>query len=206
MTGKTHRQYSICFAFMACIFLNSYEITQINYYLTIPIMLMAGKFGAAMPDVDHIWKNVGDKTTLNFIINKIIHLTGGKHRSWQTHSIDICTIFTVVSIALPNGLYINEKISIIDKEIATLLLLGVASGWISHLFSDMLTSGGVRLFCFSKKKVALVPKKLFGLRFNTGNEWEEFNYKVMRVLNNILGVMCILYPYGEEIVSYLKSF
>lgn len=205
MTGKTHRQYSICFAFIACILLNSYGITQINYYLTVPIMLMAGKFGAALPDVDHQWKNVGDKTTVKFLINKFIHLTGGKHRSWQTHSIDICAWFTALGLIIPSGMYTSGRISLIDKEIATLLLLGVASGWISHLFSDMLTSDGVRLFCFYKKKVALVPKKLFGLRFNTGNEWEEFNYNVMRVLNNLLGVLCILYPYLEEITGFIKQ-
>lgn len=201
MTKKTHRQYSICFAFVGAILLDMHRITPINYYITIPILLMASRYGALMPDVDHDWKNVAEKTTSNFIINKLIHMTGGKHRSWQTHSLDICLGFTAASWIVPKALWISGVFNDVDLELARLLLIGVSLGWLSHLFSDSLTSGGIRISFLSKKKVALVPKQLFGLKFNTGNEWEDFNYSVMRVINNILGVICVMYPLRDFIVE-----
>ena len=102
MTAPTHRQYSICFALIANMLLYIYGITEINYYLALPIMLMASRSGALFPDVDHNWQNVKDKTVVNWFINKLIHITGGKHRSWQTHSIDIVVIFCFLSYILPN--------------------------------------------------------------------------------------------------------
>lgn len=195
MTGPTHRQYSICFGLISLITMYKYSITNINYYLALPIILMISKSGALFPDVDHHWEAVHDKTVVNKIINTIIHLTGGKHRSWQTHSIDICVYFTVSSYTLPILLYNKNLISNVNKEVMMLLLLGFSSGWISHLFSDMLTSAGVRLLCFlPKSKVKFVPKKIGKFRFNTGHEWEAFNYKVIKVFNIILGVYTLLYP------------
>ena len=37
----------------------------------------------------------GYKTTFSRIINILIHITGGKHRSWQTHSLDIWTWYSL---------------------------------------------------------------------------------------------------------------
>lgn len=196
MTGPTHRQYSICFGLIALLILYVYNITNVNYYLALPIILMASKSGALFPDVDHHWEAVHDKTVVNKIINVIIHITGGKHRSWQTHSIDLCLYFTTASYLVPTVLYNKGIISGTNMEVAILLLLGFASGWISHLFSDMLTSAGVRLICFlPKSKISLVPKKIGKLRFNTGHEWEAFNFKIIRVINIILGIYTLVYPF-----------
>ena len=109
---------------------------------------MASKAGAIFPDLDHDWHNIGVKTVPNWIINKIIHITGGKHRSWQTHSIDICAWFTVLAINLPIIMYNKQMISEVNKEMLSILMIGFASGWISHLYADMLTGEGVRLIFF----------------------------------------------------------
>ena len=196
MTGPTHKQYSICFAYLTMMLFYNFGITEINYYPALIIVLMASKAGALFPDLDHDWSNVGkeNKTLTTKIINTLIHMTGGKHRSWQTHSIDICAWFTVISYYLPKYLYNNRIISIVNREVITILLLGFASGWISHMFADMLNGVGVRLVCWNKKHVALVPKQLFGLRFNTGHEWEAFNYKVVKIINTLLGIISIIYP------------
>lgn len=162
--------------------------------MSIPIVLMAAKAGALFPDVDHDWSNVHDKTVINKIINTLIHATGGKHRSWQTHSLDICAVYSFAACFIPNMLYSKGIISAINKEVMLLLLVGFASGWISHMIADMLTSAGVRLFFCWKFKVKLVPKKIGPLRFNTGHEWEAFNYKVMKMLSIILGLICLIYP------------
>lgn len=194
MTGPTHKQYSICFGCLAVMLCYNKELSQVNYYLALIIVLMTAKAGALFPDVDHAWVNVHNKTIINKIINTLIHVTGGKHRSWQTHSWDICIIFSIFSYFLPNYLYNVDKISIINKEIATLVLFGFSSGWISHLFSDMLTSAGVRVLCFIKFYARFVPRQILGFKFNTGNEWEAFNYKVIKIINIMLGTVCILYP------------
>ena len=194
MTRPTHKQYSVCFAFITMMLFYKYGVTQINYYIALIIILKAAESGALFPDVDHSWQNVSEKTVPNKIINTLIHITGGSHRSWQTHSWDICVIFTAIAYFLPKYLYYVGKISVVNEEIVSLLLLGFASGWISHLFSDMLTSAGVKVICFVDFKVKLVPRRLFGLRFNTGHGWEEFNFKVMKVLNVFLAVICMVYP------------
>ncbi len=195
MTGQTHRQYSICFAYITTIILFRLGISNINYYLGLPIVLLTAKSGALFPDLDHTWVNVHDKTMLNKIINVLIHITGGKHRSWQTHSLDICAVCSFLAVWGPMKLYDTGKISVVNKEVLFLVLVGFMSGWISHMFSDMLTSGGIRLFCWWKFKLRLVPRKIGKLKFNTGNEWEKFNYVTMKKINCLLGIICIAYPF-----------
>lgn len=194
MTAPTHRQFSIGFAFIAAMLLYAYGITQINYYLALGILILTSKYGALFPDVDHSWENVKEKTIPNWIINHIIHLTGGKHRSWQTHSIDIVVIVSICSYVIPMVLFTRGMITDINREVLSIILLGFSSGWLSHTFSDMLTSAGVRLFCFRKKKVCLVPKKIGNLRFNTGHEWEAFCFRAAKTINIILGIVCLLFP------------
>lgn len=194
MTGPTHKQYSVCFACLTMMLFYKLGITKINYYLALLIVMMTSKVGALFPDVDHDWHNVSNKTVPNKIINILIHATGGKHRSWQTHSIDICAWFTLAAFTIPNILYKKGFVSIVNREVLSIIMLGFASGWISHLFSDMLTSAGVRVICFINKKVKLVPRKLGPIVFNTGHEWEAFNYKVIKIINIFLGVACLVYP------------
>ncbi len=170
---------------------------EVNYYLALIVMLQFGKVGALFPDIDHSWRNVKEKTIPNWIINKLIHMTNGKHRSWQTHSIDIVIIANILSFRLPTYLYNTGLLDSINANILSIILLGFSTGWVSHIISDMLTSDGVRIFCFNKKKIALVPKELLGIRFNTGNSWEEFVFKVTRIMNIIVGIYAIINPYIE---------
>lgn len=203
MTGQTHKVYSILFAFLTSIILYHINISNINYYMILIIILLVSKRGAVFPDLDHNWSSIGDKSVPNKIINTVIHITGGKHRSWQTHSIDICTIFTLSAYFIPNYMYNIGKITEVNKEVMLILALGFASGWISHLFSDMLTSGGVRLICFLKFKVKFVPRQIGKLKFNTGNEWERFNYKTISILNKIIGLISLGYPF---IIKYILEW
>ena len=210
MTGPTHKQYAVTFALATNTLLYACGMTEVNYYLSLPIVLLTSKYGALFPDVDHTWQNVKDKTIPNWIINKIIHITGGKHRSWQTHSIDIVAIVVLMSYILPKLLFQYGFITSVNMEVMSIIMFGFSSGWISHIFADMLTSAGVRLICWLPFKVALVPKKLFKLKFNTGNEWEAFCFRLTRVINIILGVGCILYPIIEtgaitSLVDYIIS-
>ena len=158
MTAQTHKQFAITWTYLGAIVLYYLNITNINYYLMLAIMLAIAKVGASFPDLDHEWKNVKDKTTITWIINKIIHITGGKHRSWQTHSWDICIYWSISCYFLSYILFKKGLISDVNFELLSIITIGFNLGWVSHLFSDMLTSGGVRIFCFIKHKVAFVPK------------------------------------------------
>ena len=158
MTAQTHKQFAISWAYLGGILIYTLRASNINYYLVLILLLSIAKIGALFPDVDHVWKNVKEKTTINWLINKFIHLTGGKHRSWQTHSWDICIISILACYFLNNYLYSKDIISNINFEIVSIITTGFNLGWASHLFSDMLTSEGVRLICFINYKVALVPR------------------------------------------------
>ena len=205
MTAKTHRQYSISFALLAIILNNILKIADVNYYVSIPIILMASRFGGLFPDLDHNWQSVKDKTVPNWIINKIIHLTKGKHRSWQTHSLDIAIVSAIVSI-LGIDLIKLKCISYTDIQVIKLLFIGFYSGWLSHLVSDMLTSSGVRILCYSRFKLALVPKNIGKLKFNTGNEWEEFCFLATRKANIVIGIAVLAYPLlnNEHIINIIQ--
>lgn len=194
MTGATHKQYSVLGAFIASMAIYKLGLSEVNYYLALPILLLTSKYGALFPDVDHHWKNVKEKNVPNWLINKFIHATGGKHRSWQTHSIDIVVVASILAYYLPNILYVSGRVTNVNREVMSIIMLGFMSGWVSHIFSDMLTSAGVRLVCSKKFKVALVPKNIGSFRFNTGHEWEEFNFKVIKFINMGLGFICLIYP------------
>lgn len=194
MTGNTHKQYAICGAFIAAIIIHKLGLSEVNYYLALIILLLTAKKGAIFPDIDHDWRNVKDKTVISWLLNKLIHLTNGKHRSWQTHSIDIVALGCLMAYFLPDILYTMGKISLVNKEVTYIVTFGFMSGWVSHIVSDMLTSSGVRLTCVTNFKVSLVPKSIGSLRFNTGNEWEQFNFKGMKFINLVLGFICLVYP------------
>lgn len=205
MTYNTHRAFMVWWVLVMNIIIYTRGLTAVDYYLSMLVMLQFGKLGALFPDIDHTWKNVKEKTVPNLIINKIIHLTGGTHRSWQTHSIDIVIIFSLLAFILPDYLCNIGLLDIVNSNILSIILLGFSSGWVSHIISDMLTSAGVRVLCFSKKKIALVPKQLFGLRFNTGDVWEDFVYKVTRIFNIVVGIYALIYPIINNETTILSN-
>lgn len=195
MTYPTHKQYSVSFAFVAAMLIYYLDISKVNYYLALIIFLTTSKYGALFPDLDHSWQNVKEKTVPNWIINKLIHLTKGKHRSWQTHSIDITVISTITLYMIPRILLANGKITAVNAEVMLIIFIGFCSGWISHIVADMMTSAGVRLFCWNKGLIIrLVPKQIGRLKFNTGHEWESFVYRAVRKINIVLGILAVIYP------------
>ncbi|MEM4385402.1 MAG: metal-dependent hydrolase [Candidatus Anstonellales archaeon] len=195
MTGGTHRKYAILFSLVVLMVIYKMGLSRINYYIALVLVVEFSKFGALFPDIDHEWKNVKYKNVITLILNKLIHLTGGKHRSRHTHSLDITIISCYLLYNLSGYLYRHRYIDIINKEIVYLMCVGFISGWISHIFSDMLTSAGVYVSVLCGRKVAFVPKGIWKLRFNTGNEWEWFNNKLIGFINFILLILALIYPY-----------
>jgi len=117
MTFVTHREFSIIFIYLGAIALYNSGVSHVNYYLALIIMLKIGKAGALFPDIDHEWQNVKEKTTGNWVVNKIIHLLGGKHRSWVTHSIDIAAWFCMISYFGPKYLLQRGMIDQVNYEV-----------------------------------------------------------------------------------------
>ena len=200
MTYLTHKRFAVWMAIISCMFLYSHGMQHVNYYLALIVMIQFSKVGALFPDVDHQWKNVKEKTAVNWVINKIIHLTGGNHRSWQTHSIDIMLAFCIASFWLPSYFLSIDCITAVDKDLMHVVMVGFATGWLSHIIADMLNNTGVRIVFWNKKKVALVPKSLFGMKFKTGESWEGFVSTVTQVMNVIVGLISIIYPF---IIKYI---
>ena len=158
-----------------------YEITKINYYLVLVVFLVLSSIGAEFPDYDR--KNLAssnkrdiDKLELKYIINKIILKTGGKHRSRHTHSLDLLMIFVLVSTLIMRGF------TDINKAIAFVIVYGFLIGWLSHLFADLLTSGGIYIFWFMPKRVSIVPKEL-----------NVRNIIVIVAIEMILGVLLVFH-------------
>lgn len=194
MTYYTHRAFAVGWILVGNMLLHYHGVMQVNYYLSMIIMLQTGKYGALFPDVDHNWKNVKEKTAPNYIINRIIKMSGGRHRSWQTHSLDAAVIVMILAYELPASLCESGRIGGINAEVMSMVFMGFGLGWLSHMASDMLTSEGVRILFWRNYKIALVPKSLFGLRFNTGHEWEQFVYRLTKYINIVLGGIAVAIP------------
>lgn len=195
MTARTHKEFAIGFNCIALMILYKYRVSEINYYLMFAIMMGLSTKGALFPDVDHSWRNVKEKTVINWCLNKLIHTTGGKHRSWQTHSLDICLFSWILFIKMLKGTFEANIISAVNYQVALLVLNAYYTGWISHLLSDMLTVGGIHILILKKKNVRIVPKKLFGIEFKTGQSWEKWVYKTTLKINAVLTVIALIYPF-----------
>jgi inner membrane protein len=194
MTAPTHKQFSITWAALGALLLYLMEMTEINFYLSLIIMIQMGKVGALFPDLDHHWNNIKEKNALTWLVNKVLSITGAKHRSWQTHSLDIAILLTIMSIKLPANLYEVGILSNANKEVLSVILLGFMVGWLSHLFSDMLTPGGVRVLFFSRKTLEFVPRKLLGFSFSTGSLWEDMVFRVAQMVNIGVLIICVTFP------------
>lgn len=161
MNRITHRKFSVGFGYVAIALMYMYDMLDINYYEAFVIIITVSQIGAKFPDYDHVWKNIGDKDAIKFLINKIIHITGGKHRSRHTHSIDI---FVAASICM---LWLNKYIfeAGVNYSIGKTIIVGFICGWASHLFADSLTLDGVYLLFWANIKVRIVPKKISKILF-----------------------------------------
>lgn len=206
MKKETHATFATGFAVAGAPMIHMMGYSQINYWLTIPILAIVGKEFAKLCDADHgSWNSVPDHTPFYWVFNKLILLTGGKHRSLQTHSLDLCAIFLAISVGVSMGIDKLKWLPQIDAQVISLFGIGGGLGWLSHLIADMLTPEGVWLVAVRGKKksnrIALVPRKgqvnlpfIRKMSFATGGAWEEFVRRVMFVID--LAVMAMVIWYG----------
>lgn len=198
MNYKTHKVFSVFFIMMGVMFLYYKIQPEINYYLFLMVGLSASQKGALFPDIDHHWNSVADKTMINRVINFLIRVTGGVHRSRHTHSIDLHILFGALFYYVPNYLLSNGYITEVNYAIASVLLFSFWLGVGSHLFADMLTRSGVYLSCLLNIKIRLIPNKPF---FSTGGSWEDVVYSIIKALNILTGLVAIVFPF---IINYIS--
>lgn len=126
-------------------------------------------------------------------VYKFARFFNAHHRSWQTHS-DL-TLFLLLFLlnSITNGVF---GLGAVDSLLLSIALMGVTIGLIAHLVLDMLTTEGIwsiLLVVLSRvvrkinpriknfpEKLHIVPSLHF---FRTGDKWEMFVQKVIKILN-----------------------
>lgn len=142
MTGKTHLITGICLGTIVAVETYSSPIICIG-------VIALSAFGSLVPDVDNKKSILGSKLK---IISTITNNVFG-HRSITHAPLTLAILFLLF-------LYLIYKFQLFYLFP---LLLGYTSGYLSHLFLDFMTKGGIPLFYpFSKKRFALTKAKTGG--------------------------------------------
>jgi membrane-bound metal-dependent hydrolase YbcI (DUF457 family) len=191
MTGATHRAYAVTFALGGAAAVNIFGLSDINPLVLAVLMRTSGQVGAVFPDIDHAWNSVPGslKSIPGRVINVLIRATGGKHRAWHTHSLDVWAALTAAIVFLPLPPVFTEAVGATTIAALYALVFGFMAGWLSHLFADMLTPSGIQILCFLKKfKLRLVPKWAM---FATNSKWEDMNFKFINAVNAVAGIVFV---------------
>lgn len=141
---------------------------NVDPYVQLLIMFPAASWGSTAPDLDIPKSGVKERTPLNIAVGAFLHMTGAKHRSWQTHCLAITGGITVLVPVLLER-YGAGRLGALDLELLRLVVYGLCVGIFSHLILDALTPEGIHLV--PNVKIHLVPGFPF---FRTGGPWEKF--------------------------------
>ena len=210
MTGKTHRAGGVVAAMVGFTLLQDKGLLfdNINPLVQFAVIYPFAYWGSTASDLDHAPESIPSHDVVSKAINKVLHLTNkidngkniftgilnAKHRSWQTHSIEI---FAILLLLLRNILKGDVSgIGEADTVFVSLMLMGVIIGLLAHLILDVITPSGIviattsllnKLFKLKlPEKIHLVPNIKF---FATGGTWETLIYNIL----NILSVLCFIY-------------
>lgn len=177
-------------------------IPGVNPLLQLAIMYPASQYGSTFPDNDHHWEAVGNKSPVNWVVHKILHLSKPKHRSWQTHSILftgalLLMLFTLVSL----GDRIWSDPTATDWILMRLLAYGFILGVVSHLVADFINPSGIHLY--PGYKIRAVPRTSF---FATGGVWEsKIIYPACLVVSLIASINILLQLSDKKVLSLVMS-
>lgn len=158
-------------------------------------------FGAGFPDLDLKGTTPDRKHP---IVGKIMRGCGATHRGKFSHSWDSQTIFWFImymlsmyglnhistSYNMPNWLSGALSINGFLNTIIRVWVINAYVGVLSHLFADIPTGGGIRIFGFMK------PIKMKSRFFRTGEDskWEMF-YRKMSIYLTPICVILSVYIY-----------
>lgn len=196
MLYLTHSLYAVGFSLLFGPLIYLCGFSHVNYWVMLVILAVFGKEGAKWPDCDHSsWNSVKEKTPFYWVCNRLIVMTGGKHRSRHTHALLSCVLFLCLSAVMPTVMAETGVLSFLDSQLVMVCALGFGAGWLSHLVADALNTDGIWATPWSKKRFSLVGKGTI-VKYNTGGGWEKF----CQALAGKFNVVCIVAVVGFGVV------
>ena len=200
MTGKTHRAGGTAFALVAFEVMRykGWLLPGVNDFIQLAMMYPLVSWGSIFPDLDHGVTSIPDKDPVSYGVNWVLRKAGSKHRSWQTHSIlvtgGLCFLL-YATVYLLNAIFgVQDNIGWAYLRLSS---MGFIMGVTSHLFLDLLTTGGIHLI--PGYKIRLVPRSK---KFITGGLWEKI---IFRLLIFIIVLITIKIFLGEIDDTFLHS-
>ena len=184
MLGKTHHAGGTAVALLAFEVMRAkgWLIPDCNEFVQLLMMYPFDSFGSVFSDLDHGPDSIPSKDPVAIGINKLLRLSGSKHRSWQTHSLLVTGGFCFLLFALVfAGNSLIGVTGAIEWAFLRLAVIGFVAGVSSHLFLDAFTTAGIHIW--PGLKLRFVPKKSF---FATGGTWEKIWFWVLVV------IICVL--------------
>jgi len=189
MLGKTHHAGGTAAALIAFEVMRAkgWLLPDCNEFIQLLMMYPFVSFGSVFSDLDQGPDSIPSKDPIAIAINKVLRITGAKHRSWQTHSLlvtgGICALlFALIYL----GNFYFTSLGAIDWILLRLAIIGFIVGVASHLVLDFLTPQGIHIW--PGFKLRLVPKSKF---FATGETWEKIVFVIL-IIVIILLVLKIL--------------
>lgn len=200
MQGKTHKAVGLAFMTIGFEVMrqNNMLIPDVNPYLQLAVMYPISQWGSTAPDLDSHWESTPNKSPINWVVHKLLHLTKPKHRSWQTHSILVTgsILALLYALVLVGDQYWMSPTAT-DWIIMRLLTIGLILGVASHLVADFFNPSGIHLI--PGLKIRGVPKKSF---FATGGTWEtRIVYKTSIVISIIVALNIGFSLFGVDLLS-----
>lgn len=191
MLGKTHHAGGTVAALVAFEVMRSkgWLIPDCNEFVQLLIMYPFASFGSIFSDLDHGADSISSKDPVAIGINKVLRMTGAKHRSWQTHSLLVTGGFCLFLFAL---VFLGNNLigvsGAIDWACLRLATIGFICGVLSHLILDAFTTAGIHIW--PGFKLRFVPKTH---AFATGGLWEKIVfYTLIFIVILLLGKIFIL--------------
>ena len=170
----------------------------------------------ALHITEPVYKKLDDtldsKSKKSSLLYKFSKFFTARHRSWQTHS-DLTFVFMLwVLYSIIHGKFTMFNHN--DVLLLTLIMTGICLGIVAHFILDLLTPEGVwntfavvlnRFILKGKlprrfEKWHFVPKMKC---FATGSDWEDFIYKVLRVMTVVSVVYLLISVFFPNQISYL---
>ena len=179
MTGKTHHAGGTAAALVAFQIMRTkgWLLPDCNEFIQLLMMYPFVSFGSIFSDLDHGPESIPSKDPVAIGINKLLRLSGSKHRSWQTHSLLVTGTFCALLLALVYlGNVYFDTLGALDWILLRLAVIGFDVGVMSHLILDFITPSGIHIW--PGFKIRLVPKKKF---FATGGTWEKIVFWLLIV-------------------------
>lgn len=203
MLGRTHRAGGT-FAMLLTFTIMKHKgllLPEVNDLVQLGIMYPICSWASIAPDLDHGADSIPDKDPVSILINKLLKLSGAKHRSWQTHSLLVTGGFLFILYMLINMYSKYSGGQSIDWMILRLLLIGFSVGVLSHLILDMFSTAGVHIW--PGFKMRFVPKTS---AFSTGSTWEKIVFGILITGIIVMTLNLILGVFNISLIEQLKIF